>query len=92
MKLLLYIHVFAEVAIGLETVSFTVTEDVGTVEVCVNLNCPTSNPNCAVAFIFGVNFATIDDTAGKRIINCANILCVALRPVRQLATLVYSLC
>ena len=56
--------IFAEVTIGLENTAFTATEGIGTIKVCVNLNCPGTRPNCSVSFPFGVNFSTVDDTAG----------------------------
>ena len=59
---------FAEVTIGLEKTAFTVPEDVGTVEVCVNLNCPGGRSNCSVAYIFDVHLSTMDGTAGTHVI------------------------
>ena len=56
--------IFTEVTIGLKNPAFTATEGVGTIKVCVNLNCPGMRPNCSVSFPFGVNFSTVDDTAG----------------------------
>ena len=61
---LLISFIFAEVTVGLKNTTFTVSEDVGTIKVCVNLNCPGGTPNCSVSFPFGVNFSTMDDTAG----------------------------
>ena len=59
-----YLCIFAEVTIGLEKTAITVPEDVGTVEVCVSLNCPGTRLNCSVAFIFDINLSTMNDTAG----------------------------
>ena len=64
-----YFCTFAEVTIGLEKTAFTVPEDVGTVEVCVNLSCSSEKPSCPVSFPFGVNLSTMDGTAGTHIIN-----------------------
>ena len=61
-------YTFAEVTIGLEKTAFTVPEDVGTVEVCVSLNCPGTGLNCLVAYIFDAHLSTMDGTAGTHII------------------------
>ena len=58
---LLLSYIFAGVTVGLENTAFTATECVGTIKVCVNLNCPGGTPN---SFPFDVNFSTMNDTAG----------------------------
>ena len=43
-------------------------EDVGTVEVCVVLYCPSEKTNCSTAFKFGVNLSTMAGTAGMHLL------------------------
>ena len=54
---------FTEAVVGLEITSYTVSENVGVVEVCTivyspSLPCPISHP-------FEVTFSTVDGTAGN---------------------------
>ena len=51
---------------GLEQTSFQVMENVGAVELCVNVSFPTID--CPIAFPFDVILSTADGTAGKLLI------------------------
>ena len=51
--------------IGLETTSYSVNEDDGEVEVCVNT---ISSRSCPFPFAFNVTLSTKDDTAGTYIV------------------------
>ena len=51
--------------IGLETTSYSVKEDDGEVEVCVNTS---SSRSCPFPFTFNVTLSTKDDTAGTYIV------------------------
>ena len=50
--------------IGLEKAEYTFEEDEGSVEVCVVRTCPSMKSNCSVAFLFDVDFETMDVTTG----------------------------
>ena len=49
--------------VGLEQTFFRVEEDVGLIQICVNVSFP--EINCPIAFPFEVLLSTADGTAGK---------------------------
>ena len=48
--------------VGLQVASFTITEDVGAIEICAAILLPSTS--CPVRFKFEVTFDTISGTAG----------------------------
>ena len=65
--------------IGLEKAEYTVSEDGGSVEVCVVRSCPPTKPGCSVTFPFDVGFETVNDTAGtcNEVYQSIYIVCMA---------------
>ena len=65
--------------ISLEKAEYTFNEDDGSVEVCVVRSCPTTKPNCSVAFLFDVDFETMDVTTGthNQVYRSIYIVCMA---------------
>ena len=59
--------------VGLERTFFSVSEDVGVVELCAEVFEPVIA--CPIAFPFDVRLSTRDDTAGKRNLhaNCVRV-------------------
>ena len=61
----IYILLIPQIAtviyVQLETISFTIDEEVGFVEVCVNIS---SHQECPIEFVAGVSLSTRSDTAG----------------------------
>ena len=53
--------------VGLEQIFYSVSEDVGVVELCAVVNEP--NIDCPIAFPFDVPLSTSDNSAGKRDVN-----------------------
>ena len=54
---------YVEAVVGLETTLYTVSENIGAVEVCTNVYSP--NISCPISHPFGVAFSTNDSTAGN---------------------------
>ena len=52
----------SEAVVGLERTLYSVSEDVGVVEVCAIVYSPTID--CPIAFSFDVSLSTSDNTAG----------------------------
>ena len=52
----------SEAVVGLERTFYSVSEDVGVVEVCAIVYSPTID--CPIAFSFDVSLSTSDNTAG----------------------------
>ena len=48
--------------VGLERTQYSVSEDVGAVEVCAVVTRP--NIDCPIEFTFTVHFSTVNETAG----------------------------
>ena len=58
-----FLHIFtSEAVVGLEKTMYSVSEDVGVVEVCAIVYSPTID--CPIAFPFNVSLSTSDRTAG----------------------------
>ena len=66
--------------VGLEKTFYSVSEDVGVVEVCAIVYSPTIN--CPIEFSFDVNISTSDGSAGNTWelhVSYITVLCVATR-------------
>ena len=50
--------------VGLEKTFYSVSEDVGAVEVCTTIRIFSANVSCPVLFPFNVSFSTSDGNAG----------------------------
>ena len=68
--------------IGLETTSYSVKEDDGEVEVCVNTS---SSRSCPFPFAFNVTLSTKDDTAGTYIVVSIWCSCQVMNDLQLLA-------
>ena len=51
--------------VGLERTFYSVSEDVGVVEVCAIVYQPDSGITCPITFPFDVSLSTLDGSAGK---------------------------
>ena len=58
--------------VGLERTFFSVSEDVGVVELCARVFEP--DIECPIAFPFDVRLSTRDNTAGKRNVHANSML------------------
>ena len=59
-----FLYIPAVAVVGLEQTFFSVSENVGVVELCARVFEP--DIDCPIEFPFNVSLSTSDDTAGKR--------------------------
>ena len=64
--------------VGLERTFYSVSEDVGVVEVCAIVHVPDDSFDCPIMFPFEVNLSTDDDTAGIYISGIAGVFFLIL--------------
>ena len=62
-----FLSLFPVAVVGLEKTFYSVSEDVGVVEVCAIVYSPTID--CPIAFPFDVGLSTLDNTAGNILVD-----------------------